>query len=183
MTRKWVVKVAAATNVIVSILRTNLCLICVTNSCGPMVFKHRTLVHEDIWREKQRWTETRMRNEMRCWDARSKMIISVSTWKSAKRLEMNGACHVRSKLSSFNRAIAHIVDFRWTRVGGCLRLGVWRERRTFYIPLFDRVNRRNEQPMTENIIFSSPYKQFQLSNVNIQQKKSTKIWKKGTGVP
>jgi len=31
----------------------------------------------------------------------------------------------------------------------------WTGRRKFYIPLFDAINRRNEQPTTVNIIFSS----------------------------
>jgi len=30
------------------------------------------------------------------------------------------------------------------------------KRRLFYIPLFDAINRRNEQPTTVNIIFSPP---------------------------
>jgi len=47
-------------------------------------------------------------------------------------------------------------DFKRTRRGGSSRPGGWRERRTFYISLFDSINRRNEQPTTVNIIFSSP---------------------------
>ena len=51
--------------------------------------------------------------------------------------------------------IAHFVDFLQTGRGGSLRPGGWSARREFYIPLFDAMNRQNEQPTTVNFIFSS----------------------------
>ena len=52
--------------------------------------------------------------------------------------------------------LAQFVDFKQTGGGGSSQPGGWRKRRIYYIPLFDTINRRNEQPTTVNIIFSSP---------------------------
>jgi len=48
------------------------------------------------------------------------------------------------------------VNCKRTGKGGSSQPGGRRERRTFYISLFDEINRRNEQLTTGNIIFSSP---------------------------
>ena len=53
-------------------------------------------------------------------------------------------------------SVAKFIGFKRTGRGGNARPGGVRERRKFYIPLFDAINRRNEQPTTVNIIFSSP---------------------------
>jgi len=54
--------------------------------------------------------------------------------------------------------------------GSSSRPGGWRDRRAFYIPIFDAINQQNEQPTTVNIFFNSP-KPFQLSNVKISTTK------------
>ena len=53
-------------------------------------------------------------------------------------------------------SIISFFDFQRTGGGGSSRPGSWRERLTFYNPLFDAMNRRNEEPTMLNIIFSFP---------------------------
>jgi len=50
---------------------------------------------------------------------------------------------------------AQFVDFKRTGRGDSSQSGGWREKRTFYIPLFDAIKQRNKLPTTVNIIFSS----------------------------
>jgi len=53
--------------------------------------------------------------------------------------------------------VAQIIDFKRTGGGGSSRPRGWMGRHTIHIPLFDAINRQNEQPTMKNIIFGSFY--------------------------
>jgi len=67
-----------------------------------------------------------------------------------------GSYERKPKMMKIAMCVAPFLNFERTRKGASLRLGGWRKRRTFYISLFVAISRRNEQPATVNIIFSSP---------------------------
>jgi len=68
---------------------------------------------------------------------------------------------------------AQLVDFKRTGRKGSLRPGGSRESLIFYISVFDEMNRRNEQPTTVNIIFSSPLTISIIKHHKINEKKLT----------
>jgi len=57
----------------------------------------------------------------------------------------------------------------------------WREMRTFYFPLFDATDRRNEQLTIVDLIFSSPEIIATIKRKKFNKSFGLKIWKKKTG--
>jgi len=51
--------------------------------------------------------------------------------------------------------VGQFVAFKWARRGSSSQPRDWGERPKFYTPLFDAINRRNDQPTTVTIIFRS----------------------------